>query len=164
MFVEARSPLPMTVDVAETALGQALAGDGLIRSSDAAYREGLTALRSVGPRGLSKRVLVRTLPARRTATSIVVRIRWEATGLGGQLFPALDADLALTAVNDVTSVMSIVGRYAPPFGGLGRALDRTLLAGAAQATVDAFVRELSHSIQQIAATGRATPRTVGATG
>jgi hypothetical protein len=162
MFVEAAAPVPIPLRAAQRAFAEALAHDRLARQSVEAYSEGLEALRRVGPPGLGKQVRVQTLTPRHSNDTTLVAIRWEATGVGGQLFPVLDADLALTSVNDVTSLLSVVGRYAPPFGGLGRALDRTLLAGAAQATVDDFVRELGRSICQVAASQRAEPSPLAA--
>lgn len=142
---------------ARVALATALANDGLVGASSRAFAEGLTTLRPVGPhgsRGVRKKVLVRTLPSRLAGATTILPIRWEATGVTGQLFPALDADLCLTRVNDVTSLLSIVGRYALPLGRVGEVIDRTVLVGTAQASVDAFVRELAVNVRNLAASRR----------
>ena len=150
MFVESSFPVALPLADARAALVSALAGDGLVDESSRAYAEGLRGLRQVGAHGLSKRVEVKTLPARTVDETTIMPIRWEATGVAGQLFPALDADLCLTAVNEVTCLLSIVGRYAPPLGGIGQVIDRTVLSGTAQSSVDAFLRELSGTIRKIA--------------
>jgi hypothetical protein len=153
MFVEAHLPVPMPLATAQDALGRALADGGLITESQHAYDEGLTYLMSVGPRvrGLHKRVLVRLLPARLIGSTTVVPLRWEATGATGRLFPSLDANLGLTAAGDLTTVISLHGRYEPPLGAVGASLDRTLLSGTATATAEALLRQVVDRLRAIAA-------------
>lgn len=150
MFVEAFVPVALPVAAARAALSTALAGPNLVDESNRAYAEGLNALLDLAVHGLSKEVQVRTLPSRSVGQMTVMPIRWEATGIAGELFPALDADLCLTPVNDVTSLLSIIGRYAPPLGRVGEVLDRTLLSGTAQASVETFVQGLSAAMREIA--------------
>ena len=157
MFVEAHLPLPMPLAAARVALERALADGGLIAESQHAYDEGLIYLMSVGPRvrGPHKRVLVKLLPSRLVGSTTVVPLRWEATGATGRLFPSLDANLGLTAAGDLTTVVSLYGRYEPPLGQVGASLDRTLLSGTATATAEALLRQVVDRLQALAADGLA---------
>jgi hypothetical protein len=50
---------------------------------------------------------------------MTVPLRWEATGAAGGLFPALDADLILTAEGQDKTLIALTGCYRPPLGRLG---------------------------------------------
>jgi hypothetical protein len=68
-------------------------------ASAAAYEHGQTVVLRVGPAGdrpgLSKLVRAQFLPPVQRGGMLNLTLRWEATGPGGELFPALDADLLL---------------------------------------------------------------------
>jgi hypothetical protein len=152
MFVEAHRPLPTPWADARVALDRALADGGLIQESRRAYDDGVSFLMRVGPRGsagLSKQVLVRLLPARDVAQTVVVPLRWEATGPAGRLFPTLDANLGLTAAGDSSSLLSIIGRYEPPLGPLGSSLDHALMTRAARRTAETLLAEIARKLGRL---------------
>jgi hypothetical protein len=160
MFVEAHLPLPLPLSDAQAALERALAEGGLVAQSQKAHDEGLAYLMRVGPRagrGARKQVLVRLLPTRVVGQTTVVPMRWEATGATGRLFPSLDANLGLTAAGDLTTVLSVHGRYEPPLGAMGSTIDRTLLSGTANATAEALLREVGDHLCEVAANRTAVP-------
>jgi hypothetical protein len=100
MFVAAEVPLDLSFPAAAARLAN-LARSGLLtRASEGAYGDGLTGLVRVGPLGtapgMSKLVKVHFLEVVTRGESAVLTLRWEATGPGGRLFPALDADIWLT--------------------------------------------------------------------
>ena len=68
--------------------------------SEQAYAEGLAGLIRVGPfgavLGASKLVRVQLLEPVPRDDTVVLPLRWEASGAAGRLFPVLDADLVLT--------------------------------------------------------------------
>jgi hypothetical protein len=165
MFVEAHLPVPLALPVAVHRLGTLLHGKALDEAATLAVDKGNELAMRVGPtRGATmptKAVMVRTLEPRRSVGSLVVPIRWEAIGRTGRWFPALDANLALTAVGDVTSLLSIVGRYDPPFGLVGRGLDRALLHRVADATMTSLLTSLVAELKSAAA---ARPPAVSASG
>ena len=70
--------------------------------SEGAYGDGLTGLARVGPlgevRGVSKLVEVHVLDVVTRGESAVLALRWQATGPGGKLFPALDAEARVADV------------------------------------------------------------------
>src|SRR6266540_658543 len=107
--------------------------------SEAAYEGGLEALVRVGPfggaPGLSKLVRVRVLDPVCRGVTMTVSLRWEATGVAGELFPVLDADLTLMREGDDRSRLGLIGSYRPPFGRTGAALDRAIMGRIAAATI-----------------------------
>jgi hypothetical protein len=117
--------------------------------SEAAYEGGLQIVLRVGPlggvRGLSKLVRVRTLTPVRHGATTTISVRWEATGVAGDLFPILDAELLLTEDGD-HSRLQLIGSYRPPFGRAGTALDRAVMSHVATATIRAFVNDLAAAI------------------
>ncbi|HVS66913.1 MAG TPA: hypothetical protein VHE56_00065 [Mycobacteriales bacterium] len=147
MFVEASAPVPLPAEKAREALVATLASVDLSRLSVDADAGAATAWYDVGPRGVSKRVLVRTQRARIRDEVTIVPIRWEPTGLGSYLFPTLDAHLVVVRVNDVTSVVSIIGYYDAPLGRIGQAIDHAALNAVAQRSVELFVREMARRME-----------------
>jgi hypothetical protein len=118
-------------------------------SQTACYR-GADLLLRVGPLGgvpgLSKLVSARFLDPVRGSDSTTVSLRWEATGVGGDLFPAFDGDLRLSAEDGAWSRLRLVGSYRPPLGRTGVRLDRAVLGRVADATVRSFVEALARVI------------------
>jgi hypothetical protein len=124
---------------------------GSIRAASvAAYEHGQTAVLRVGPAGdgpgLSKLVRVQFLaPVRRGAT-LTLTLRWEATGLAGDLFPVLDADLVLARDGEDQVRLGLTGSYRPPLGRAGTTLDRVVLRRIATATARSLLGGLAEAI------------------
>jgi hypothetical protein len=120
MFIGAEVRLGLGFNAAKARLAN-LACSGLLRrASDDAYRELGSGLARVGPPGMSKLVTVRFSEIAVHEDFAVAAMRWEATGPGGALFPALDADIRLTQAGQDATVLVVCGVYRPPFGSLGR--------------------------------------------
>ena len=73
-------------------------------------------------------------------------LRWESTGPGGRLFPALDADITLTPAGEHATLLGLAGSCRPPPGSLGAGLDRAILHRVAAATIRAFISRVADSI------------------
>ena len=130
MFVSAEAPLDVSFPAAAARFAN-LARSGLLtRASEGAYGDGLTGLVRVGPLGavpgMSKLVEVHFLDVVTRGESAVLALRWEATGPGGRLFPALDADIWLTPAGEHSARLSLAGVYRPPLAALGAGLDRAV--------------------------------------
>jgi hypothetical protein len=153
VFVRATLDLPVSVVSAVERLDAALARHHLDEVSDDAYAAGLVVLTKVGPfgevAGLSKKVRLELLAPRPVDDGVRLQLRWVATGTTGQLFPALDADLDLLAVDEQHCALSINAVYDPPLGALGASIDRILLSRAARATMRALLRELGDTLTQM---------------
>jgi hypothetical protein len=78
--------------------------------------------------------------------TMVLPLRWEATGAAGRLFPVLDANLVLVPSGEEHSTLTLTGAYRPPLGSVGAALDRALLNRAAAATMRSLVSQVADSI------------------
>jgi hypothetical protein len=115
--------------------------------SESSYEGGLDLLVRVGPLGdlpgLSKLVRVRALVPDRHGATTTVSLRWEATGVAGDLFPALDADLILLGDGDARCRLRLLGSYRPPLGWAGVALDWAVLGRVATATVRTLVERIA---------------------
>ena len=139
MFVGDEVRLDIGFAVARSRLLRLGEGDTLLATSAGAYGPGLT---RVGVAGASKLVRVQARVLSWTNVSAGLALRWEATGPGGALFPALDADLTLTPAGAGT-MLTLAGAYRPPLGPLGQALDRAILHRVAATTVRNFLLEVA---------------------
>lgn len=150
MFVGAEIRLDVGFDAAQARMVNLARSGRLRHASDDAYRELGTGLARIGPLGaapgLSKLVAVRFSDIAANQDCAIWAIRWEATGPGGTLFPALDADIKLTPAGDDATTLALSGVYRPPLGGVGAALDRAIMRGVAQATIRAFTRHIGAAI------------------
>ena len=63
---------------------------------------------------MSKLVEVRFLEVVTRGESVVLVLRWEATGPGSGLFPVLDADISVTPAGEHFTRLSLAGIYRPP--------------------------------------------------
>jgi hypothetical protein len=156
MFVRHETGLDLDFRAAQARLANLGSSGSLLLAARLAYGEGTTGLARVGPlgsvRGLSKLVEVRFQDLVAREGSAHLALRWEATGPGGVLFPALDADLTLTPGSERTTVLELAGVYRPPAGTVGAKLDQAVLRRVADATIRAFV---SHVAEFITAPARA---------
>lgn len=121
---------------------------GLAPIADAAYREaeGIRARIGIGVKPmLAKTVRIDVGSPLRGATESAVPLTWEATGTPG-LFPRMEADLVIASLGPDLTQLSLRGTYKPPLGGLGRALDRTVLHRIAEASVKSFVDRVASLI------------------
>ena len=147
--MDAELPIALTFDAAKQALERALADGGLAADSRRAIDDGLDICCANRARGLRacREVTGRLLPGRREGKGLVVPPRWEVTGPTGALFPALDANLELVAVDAATSRVSVIGRYEPPLGRPGATIDRAGLSRVASDTLTALLRELATQLR-----------------
>jgi hypothetical protein len=147
MFVSHETVLE--VGFAEAAAGLAALAHGgwLTDASGQAYADGLARVGPFGDlMGASKLVRVRLLEPVPHDSTVVMPLRWEATGVLGRLFPVLDANLTLVRESDATTRLTFTGAYRPPLATLGAGADRILLRRAASATVRSLVRQLADRI------------------
>ena len=119
---------------------------GIPGAADAAFRKGEAILKA-GARSkiVAKRVEIFIGRPLTVNEELVIPLRWEATG-PTDLFPVMEAELRLAAVDPVLSRVCLQGTYEPPLGALGRALDRAVLHRVAEATVKHFVDELADEL------------------
>ena len=100
--------------------------------------------------GISKLVQVSLLDPVRRDDSVLVPMRWEATGPVGRLFPVLDANLMLGQDDQGRGVLRLSGVYRPPLGGLGEELDQIVLRRVASATIRSLLRHIAGRLADLA--------------
>jgi hypothetical protein len=150
VFVRAEIVINRNFEATRTSLSELARGCRLTEASAAAYESGLVGELRVGPAGdvpgLSKlvRVCARE-PALRDGIAVLT-LRWEATGPGGRLFPALDADLTLTPLDADSCRLTMDGAYRPPLAALGLGLDRVILNRIACATARSLLTTVAGSL------------------
>jgi hypothetical protein len=150
MFVREEVVLEVGFDAAQTRLSDLIKGGWLSGASEGAYDKGLVGLIRVGPLGavpgMSKLVRVQVRDPVIRANSAVLTLRWEATGAGGGLFPALDADITMVPDGADKTRLSLSGAYRPPLAGLGAGLDKTILGRVATATIRSLLSRLAAAV------------------
>jgi hypothetical protein len=146
MFVGDEVVLDVSFAAARARLADLIRNELLRSASEDAYDAGVTGLAQVGALGLYKVVQVHVRQLAETGGHAGFAIRWEATGPGGGLFPALDADIRLVPAADQTTLLVLAGVYRPPLGPLGVALDRAALHRVAAATIRNFLGRLAASV------------------
>jgi hypothetical protein len=143
-------PLNVSFDVARTRLADLVRGGNLLTASQDAYGGGIAGLARVGPvgprPGVSRLVEVRFREPVTHGDSVAVAFRWEAIGPGGELFPALDADLTLVPAGGEASLLRLAAAYRPPLLALGARLDHAMLHRVADATVREFLGRVGTAI------------------
>jgi len=139
MFVGDDVRLNISFAVARERLARLSESGALLGTSEGVY----SGLARVGPAGVSKLVRVQVRELSWTDRTAGLALRWEATGVGGGLFPVLDADLRIAPDGDHDTVLTMTGVYRPPFGPLGEALDRAILHRVAAATIQGFVARVA---------------------
>lgn len=142
MFVRYFLDLPKPFEEVQTAL---LASPetwvpGLARDAE---DRGARLLAEVGfaldeDRRVEKEVEIQLGEAYHLPSKALLPLTWRATG-PRTLFPSLDADLEIASLGAHRTQLSISGRYRPPLGAVGRALDRAMLHRVAEATVKDFL-------------------------
>jgi hypothetical protein len=160
MFVREELALDVGLAAAQARLAHLIHDGSLRAASEGAYDNGLVMLIRVGPLGdvpgVSKLVRVHFRDLVTRDDSAVLTLRWEATGTGGALFPALDADIMLTSAGADETRLTLTGAYRPPLAGLGAGLDRAILSRVASATMRSLLSRLAIAIttEQRPATGQ----------
>ncbi len=150
MFVHTEIGVNLPFEVACEKLSSLVSDGRLTRASEHAYDSGVAGLMRVGPfgaaPGMSKLVRVDSLDLTRHEDRAVLTFRWEATGPGGGLFPALDADITLTPAGDGESLLALDGAYRPPLAALGAGLDLVILRPVATSTVRSLLTGIAAAI------------------
>jgi hypothetical protein len=150
VFIQEQVLMEADFDQARAGLAKLARDNALTSASEDAYGEGIKDLIRVGPLGsvpgTSKLVQVRFRELAQRDDRAGLAVRWEATGPGGGLFPALDADITVTPVDEQTITLRLAGSYRPPLGTLGAALDTAILHRIATATIRSFLNRLAAAI------------------
>ena len=147
MFVDDELRAEVSFTAAAARLANLIGGGSLVQASHAAWGEGIARVGPIGPvPGMSKLVRVRFREPVQHGASLVLTLRWEATGPSGALFPVLDADIALVPEGDQATLIRLSGVYRPPGGAVGAGLDRAILHRVATATIRSLLGQITDAI------------------
>jgi hypothetical protein len=164
MFIGAEIRLGLGFNAAQARLANLACRGLLCHASAPAYRDLGSGLARVGPLGaapgMAKLVAVRFSDMAVHENVASVAMRWEATGPGAALFPALDADITLTKAGDDATTLAVRGVYRPPLGRLGAGLDQIVLHRVAQPAIQALTRRIGVAITNPAASSGTAPSQV----
>jgi len=150
MFIGAQAQLDLGFDAVRARLAALVRGGLLPRASGGAYHQWQAWLAQIGPwlpaLGMYTlvQVLVRDMITHPDCATWT--IRWEVTGPGGSLFPALDADIKLTPAGAHATTLVVRGAYRPPPGLPGAGLDRITLHQAAEIMIQNFTIHIQTAI------------------
>jgi hypothetical protein len=153
MKVESFIELPFPVRRVEQALLRS-PETWVLKLARQAGRRGELLLSEVGfgppGRGLRKSVLIELARPYRLASKTILPITWTATG-PHRLFPEMEADIGVLALDANRTQLSFEGRYRPPLGTVGRSIDRALLHRVAEATARDFMDRLAGALESLIA-------------
>ncbi|NIP61138.1 MAG: hypothetical protein GWM92_21935 [Gemmatimonadetes bacterium] len=76
-----------------------------------------------------------------------IHLSWEAAEKPG-LFPFMHAILSVYPLTSTETQLDFSGRYEPPLGPLGKAIDAALGHRIAEASVHRFVRDVAHHLRE----------------
>ena len=150
MFARRDLMLDLSFETGRVRLVNLIHRGALADASHAAYDAGIATVIRVGPlgnvRGTSKLVRVSFLDPADREGLLQVGLRWEATGIAGDLFPVLDGDFTLTPAGPGAARLALAGVYRPPLGWLGARLDAAVLHKVADATFTALLRSVADAL------------------
>jgi hypothetical protein len=154
-----RVTLNVGFHAARTRLRILAKGGMLLRASEVAYGEGITALVELaGPAaGLTRLADACLEDLTETHDCAHIALQWEAIGADGKLFTALLADLMLVPAGDQITALSLTGAYWPPPGragaGLGQVIVRCFATVVIGSFLDSVACELDHPAGTAATAG-----------
>jgi len=76
----------------------------------------------------------------------ISELHWTPTGRWYRIYPTVDADVAVTAIDDTSCLLTIAGAYQPPLGRFGRLADRAVMHRFAASTATEFADRLSRAL------------------
>jgi hypothetical protein len=150
MFIGTEIRLDTGIDAARDKLAELIRGGLLGRASARAYDQWQAGLVRVGQRatmlGMYKIARVRVSSMVTREDSAVWAMRWEVSGSGGTLVPALDADIKLIPAGQDTTVLAVSGVSRPPLARLADELDPAVARQVAQATIQGLTSQIATEI------------------
>jgi Rrf2 family protein len=140
------------VELSASAVAQKLRSKNswLVPHVEAAHAENEAILVRIGPGGplwLGKVVAVHLGIPEGPDEHLVIPVTWEATGPSG-LFPRFNGDLGVTSVDPDRTELTLSGRYRPPLGRAGHAIDDALMARVAHATIRSLLRRMARALEE----------------
>jgi hypothetical protein len=157
MFVGGEAKLEIGFTDARTRLAKLTRAGWLLRASRDAYGGGTAGLAQFAPPvsvpGMPRLVTAQSRHLADQHDSARLALRWEAIGPGGEVFPALDADITLTPDGEHATRLALAGVYRPPPGNPSTWQDPAIAQHIARATIGAFLDRIAHAMTVLARPG-----------
>jgi hypothetical protein len=155
-----RVALNVGFHAARTRLRILVQGRTLLRSSEVAYGEGITALVELaGPAaGLTRLADVCLEDLTETDDCAHVAVQWEAIAADGKLFTALLADLMLVPAREQITALCLAGAYWPPPEQVGAGLGQAIVRCCATPVIGSFLDSVACELAHPAGTARPADR------
>lgn len=142
--------LEVAFAVAQARLANLARGGWLLAASKSACSEGANSPAYSGlprpARGMSRLVSVYSRDLVVRPASAHLAIRWVATIPGGEVYPALDADITLTPAGRGATTLTLAAAYRPAPENQGDDLDRAALRRMADVTIQALINRIAEAI------------------
>jgi hypothetical protein len=150
MFVRGEARAEISLTLAQARLANLARAGWLLSASQGAYGAGAADLARADPpgpvRGKSRLVNVHFRDLAEYDGPAHLALRWEAIGPGGELFPTLDADIALSPAGEHATTLTLAGVYRPPPGNRGGELDQVVWRRVAEVMIHTFVNRIAEAI------------------
>jgi hypothetical protein len=144
VFTTDEISVDLSLDAARCQLEHLVQEGVLLGAAEYAYGVGITGLvETVGPAaGMSRLAGVRAEDIAETAEGARLWLRWEAIGLDGTVYPALDAALTLTPAGEKATLLALAGVYRLA-GQTEAGLDPAIVRCFAAVAVRSFIARLA---------------------
>jgi hypothetical protein len=90
---------------------------------------------------------IKEAPPQSTSPTIRIPIGWQAASKP-RLFPLMSAELSVYPLTPTETQLDFLGRYDPPLGKVGDALDAVLGHKIAEASVHRFIADVAHYLRE----------------
>lgn len=149
-----RVELTIGFHAARSRLRSLAKGGMLLRASEIAYGDGITALvQLAGPAaGLTRLADVCSEGLTETGDCAHIALQWAAIAADGTLFTALLADLMMVPAGDQATALALAGAYSPPPGQAGAKLSHAIVRCCATAAIGSFLESVACEIVHPAGT------------
>ena len=149
LFLQESTDAPRSLAVARARL---VGDEGWFAAlASAAEQDGEALYLRLGPTWVSgraaRKVRVTLGVPHERGQALVVPLAWRSSDLPG-LFPVLDGDLELAPIELDSCRLTLSASYVPPFGELGRQLDRAVLHRVARSTARSFLSRVAASLER----------------
>jgi hypothetical protein len=139
-FIELNLPRDRVVGVLSSV------GDELEVWAQAAFRRGELLAIGPGAGAVTAPIELEVGKPMEGFESVTIPMSWTASS-ATRLFPRMEAEIVISALDPVTTHLDFRGSYVPPLDGFGKLLDKLALHRVAESTVRSFLRRLAGAIE-----------------
>ena len=151
MFLADQRLCSVSIGAARARLADLVTRGWLTTASAASYQDGIGHLLWTGtpddPPGLPQLAQTHFIEPVHREDSTTMGMRWEATSVTGGLYPALDANITLTAEGNQLTRLTLNGVYRSPLGTLSAAPERVLLNRSATTTIRSLLTRICGALE-----------------